>query len=316
MRGIRWQSRRHPVVSPRLHRESLSVRPYDLRTLQPKTFHDDRLNRDINITYASHAATDRDSGIVIVAAGPSVSSGAAPVTLREVDALASQLANLLARLDPTDIPASTAPKLWARFDRISRLGRAGTMLLAQKVDESGVWKREGCRSGHEWRARESGSSMGDAKRQGRASEQLKGLGDTADALRRGELSADQAEAISDAASVNPDAERKLLGDAQEKSLKDLRDDCAKARAAGDRDPDGTQRRIRAERRLSIYGRPDGSSGLSANDFLKKTSMIQVDRRGLANLAPDIRRLADVEGLSAHRYSVDIRLEDPEPDLHG
>ncbi|MGN6507694.1 MAG: hypothetical protein ACTHM6_19215, partial [Tepidisphaeraceae bacterium] len=50
----------------------LSVRPYDLRTLQPKTFHDDRLNRDINITYASHAATDRDSGIVIVAAGPSV----------------------------------------------------------------------------------------------------------------------------------------------------------------------------------------------------------------------------------------------------
>jgi hypothetical protein len=36
-------------------------------------------------------------------------------------------------------------------------------------------------------------------------------------MRRGELSAEQAEAISDAASVNPDAERTLLGDAQRKS---------------------------------------------------------------------------------------------------
>src|SRR4051794_22417435 len=65
--------------------------------------------------------------------------------------------------------------------------------------------------------------------------------------------------------------------------------------------------------LPTGGTARWASGLCANDFLKKTSMIQVDRRGLANLAPDIRRLADVEGLSAHRYSVDIRLEDPEPE---
>jgi histidinol dehydrogenase len=36
----------------------------------------------------------------------------------------------------------------------------------------------------------------------------------------------------------------------------------------------------------------------------------MDRDGLEQIAPDIRILADKEGLSAHRYSVDVRLEDP------
>ncbi len=52
-----------------------------------------------------------------------------------------------------------------------------------------------------------------------------------------------------------------------------------------------------------------ASGLSANDFLKRSSLIALSREGLAALAPDIRLLADKEGLSAHRLSVDIRLGD-------
>ena len=61
--------------------------------------------------------------------------------------------------------------------------------------------------------------------------------------------------------------------------------------------------------LPTGGTARWASGLSSNDFLKKTSLIYVNREGLAALAPDIRRLADKEGLTAHRYSVDIRLED-------
>jgi len=52
-----------------------------------------------------------------------------------------------------------------------------------------------------------------------------------------------------------------------------------------------------------------ASGLSANDFLKRSSLISLSREGLAALAPDIRLLADKEGLSAHRLSVDVRLAD-------
>ena len=61
--------------------------------------------------------------------------------------------------------------------------------------------------------------------------------------------------------------------------------------------------------LPTGGTARWASGLCSNDFLKRTSLIRVDRDGLAKLAPDVRLLADKEGLTAHRYSVDVRLED-------
>ena len=64
--------------------------------------------------------------------------------------------------------------------------------------------------------------------------------------------------------------------------------------------------------LPTGGTARWASGLSANDFLKRTSMIRVDGAGLAAFAPDIRMLADKEGLTAHRYSVDVRLDGQRP----
>ena len=62
--------------------------------------------------------------------------------------------------------------------------------------------------------------------------------------------------------------------------------------------------------LPTGGTARWASGLSANDFLKRSSLISLSRDGLAELAPDIRLLADKEGLSAHRSSVDLRLDYP------
>ncbi len=60
--------------------------------------------------------------------------------------------------------------------------------------------------------------------------------------------------------------------------------------------------------LPTGGTARWASGLSANDFLKRTSVIELTPSGLHSLAPDIRLLADKEGLSAHRLSVDIRVD--------
>jgi histidinol dehydrogenase len=60
--------------------------------------------------------------------------------------------------------------------------------------------------------------------------------------------------------------------------------------------------------LPTGGTARWASGLCSNDFLRRTSLIHVDRAGLARIAPDVRVLADKEGLTAHRYSVDVRLE--------
>ncbi len=48
------------------------------------------------------------------------------------------------------------------------------------------------------------------------------------------------------------------------------------------------------------------SPLSANDFIKSTSIIEYDKKKLAESADDIIRLAEVEGLDAHANSIRIR----------
>lgn len=54
-----------------------------------------------------------------------------------------------------------------------------------------------------------------------------------------------------------------------------------------------------------------ANGLCANDFLKRSSVIAFNRSALEDAAEDIRRLAAVEGLTAHSSSVDVRLADEE-----
>jgi histidinol dehydrogenase len=50
-----------------------------------------------------------------------------------------------------------------------------------------------------------------------------------------------------------------------------------------------------------------ASGLSANDFLKRSSVLCYTKAGLEKVADDVRLLAEKEGLTAHAASVTVRL---------
>jgi histidinol dehydrogenase len=50
-----------------------------------------------------------------------------------------------------------------------------------------------------------------------------------------------------------------------------------------------------------------ASGLSANDFVRRSSLVSFTRHGLNQVADDLRLLAEKEGLTAHSASVDVRL---------
>ncbi len=63
--------------------------------------------------------------------------------------------------------------------------------------------------------------------------------------------------------------------------------------------------------LPTGGTARWSSGLSANDFLRRSSVLSFTRAGLTRMADDVRLLADHEGLTAHAASVDVRLADAE-----
>lgn len=60
--------------------------------------------------------------------------------------------------------------------------------------------------------------------------------------------------------------------------------------------------------LPTGGTARWASGLTANHFLRTTSMIHLSEHGLKQIADDITHLADVEGLTAHKASVTVRTE--------
>jgi histidinol dehydrogenase len=59
--------------------------------------------------------------------------------------------------------------------------------------------------------------------------------------------------------------------------------------------------------LPTAGTARFASGLSANDFLRRSSVMSFTRAGLEGLAGAVRLLAEKEGLTGHAASVDIRL---------
>lgn len=59
--------------------------------------------------------------------------------------------------------------------------------------------------------------------------------------------------------------------------------------------------------LPTSGTARWASGLSANDFLRAHSVIAYTKEGMQEVAADVQRMADKEGLTAHRSSVDVRM---------
>jgi histidinol dehydrogenase len=52
-----------------------------------------------------------------------------------------------------------------------------------------------------------------------------------------------------------------------------------------------------------------ASGLTANDFLRSNSVIAYNARTMQQAAGDVALMADKEGLTAHRASIEVRLKE-------
>jgi hypothetical protein len=176
---------------------------------------------------------------------------------------AEALRGIVETLDADEVLASQAPGLWVEFDRIERLAVAAKILLARRVEDSRAWEREGHRNAADYLAEKSGTSKAVSRGVLATSKKLTKLASTSAALRRGELSASQAECVADAASHNRDAEDHLLETAKTSSLGELREACARKKAAADPDPDATYRRIHENRFCRQRRDPEGAWTLTA-----------------------------------------------------
>jgi histidinol dehydrogenase len=61
--------------------------------------------------------------------------------------------------------------------------------------------------------------------------------------------------------------------------------------------------------LPTAGTARFASGLSANDFLRRSSVLQFTPAGLEHMACDVQLMAEKEGLTAHAASVEVRLQE-------
>ena len=147
---------------------------------------------------------------------------------------------------------------------IEKMAAAVKSLAAARVAETGLWKQSGDRSAAHELARRTGTSIGQAKDVIETGCRLRDLAATAHAARRGELSAQQAAAITDAASADPAAEDRLLETARSGSLRALRGECARTKA-NVCDLEDRRRQIHERRYLRTWTDVDGAGHLHVRD---------------------------------------------------
>lgn len=141
-----------------------------------------------------------------------------------------QLRRQLAAADPDRVTTAQAGQLLEAFAEIKRLAEAGMVLFAPRAVQSTAWRDQGHRSPAEWVAKVAKSGVGEAMATLETAEALEELPATAQAMRHGELSFDQAKHIAAAATRQPRAEAELLHTAAEGNLKLLLESCSRVRA--------------------------------------------------------------------------------------
>ncbi len=224
----------------------------------------------------------------------------------EVQSLHAALGELCAALDPASVPLPEVAGLWSGFDAIERLASGAKCRLADRVEQSRAWQREGDRSAADWMARQSGITTGRARSVLEASRRLASLPGTDEALAKGELLFPQAEAITDAATADPSSEPRLLGTAKRRGLRELREDCARTKARAE---DAAERaaRLHRQRCLRTWKASDGSWNLSLRNTPEAGADIEA---ALAPLRDQIFNTARLAGRSepTEAYAADALSE--------
>jgi hypothetical protein len=169
------------------------------------------------------------------------------------------------RFDAALISVSDAARAVEEASAIEKMAATVKALAAARVARSDLWRRRGDRSAAHELARTTGTSVGQAAQALETGKRLDSLPETAAAARRGELSAQQTAAIADAAGADPSAEGTLLHQAKRGSLQELKDQCARTKAAAAPDPEARRRRIHTSRYLRTYSDAEGAWNLHMRD---------------------------------------------------
>lgn len=188
------------------------------------------------------------------------------VSLADVRAVEAQLTSLVANLDVDALDAEAAVAVVESLTVIERLASGARMLVLPRAVAGGVWRRSGERRPEDWLARKAGTTPGAARCTIDTGERLGELRQTREAVRTGEVSAEQASVVSDAAGADPDAERDLLELAKRSTpINQLKREAERRKVAAQsrQSQQERYRRIHANRSLRTWTERDGTFRLEA-----------------------------------------------------
>jgi hypothetical protein len=187
--------------------------------------------------------------------------GKGPVTLAEVIGVAVALRDVCERLEPSAIGLHETPVVFDHLTAMELLAAGAVLRMAARYEEAGAWKEHGDRSVEDVISRKTGTGSGKARRKLETSRRLRDQPKTDDAVRRGEVSGDQATEVSKAAAVAPEAEDELLASARHEPLHQLQKRAAEAQARADKDREATRRRLHSQRQVRRWDDADGMGNL-------------------------------------------------------
>ena len=170
---------------------------------------------------------------------------------------------VVASLDVDSLTGSQVANAFEVGAELEKLGASLKVLVAPKIAKSEAWARAGARSPEEWMARTSGTSVGAAKAAVETGKRLEALPATASAVKSGALSLAQAEAVSEAAAVDPHSESELLETAAGGSLKALQD---KSRRVVLDSRGSLEERYERQRKLRMFSSYIDDEGMTAGRF--------------------------------------------------
>ena len=207
--------------------------------------------------------------------------------------IAASLRKMVGRFDADGMSPADAIELVDWFAEIERLAVAGKTLAAQRATVAEPWLTSGERSGADWLAKRTGSTVGEARAVLDTGGALVAAPAASQAFRAGLLSIKQAEAVATAARLDPGAETRLLVLARASSLQKLRDEAARVRAAADPDPDGTHERVHRSRFWRRWTDPEGSRCGSYRLTPEAAAVLEAAAQPFIDAAIDMARRAEV-----------------------
>jgi hypothetical protein len=165
----------------------------------------------------------------------------------ELAGIHRRLASVAAAFDGDGVSAEEAGEIVRIGAGIEAMASTVKALAAARLAETTRWREAGDRTPAHHLARVTGTTVSQAGALLDAASRLSACPATEAAARAGELSPQQVVAIVDATTADPSAERRLVGTAGTTTLAELRDECARTKAAALPDPEAHHRMLHAGR---------------------------------------------------------------------